>query len=128
MANKINHKEVKELQEKYNLNEQDAITLWLEDNEIIQNEEIIRLEKKAKKNKTGAKASAIDKTKKREIKRTVKISDEKQELFSKIEKFLKENYENVSILNQNKLFQIKINEKTFKIDIIETRKGKKWFF
>lgn len=120
----INHKEVKALQTKYNLTEQEALTLWLEDNEIIKNEEIEKATKKAKANKVGAKASAIDKTKKREIKRTVKISTEKQMLFKKIFDFISKNYENVEILTENKLIEVKINEKYFKIDLIETRKGK----
>ena len=120
----INHKEVKALQTKYNLTEQEALTLWLEDNEIIKNEEIEKATKKAKANKVGAKASAIDKTKKREIKRTVKISTEKQMLFKKIFDFISKNYENVEILTENKLIEVKINEKYFKIELIETRKGK----
>ena len=57
--------------------------------------------------------------------RTVKISDEKVELFSEIRADLEDVYkENVTILKENKLIQVKIGEKIFKIDIIEQRPPK----
>lgn len=123
---KINEKEVKELQKKYNLSEQEAMILWLEDNEQLENEEVEKLSEKAKINGVGAKASAIDKTKKREIKeRKPKISEQKKSLYQSILANLTKNYENnVEILKENKLIQVKIDDKIFKIDIIETRKGK----
>ena len=37
---------------------------------------------------------------------------------------LMENYENVDILKENKLIQVKIGEKLFKIDLIEQRPKK----
>ena len=36
-----------------------------------------------------------------------------------------ENYENVEVLNENKLICVKIGEKSFKIDLIEQKKTKK---
>ena len=57
--------------------------------------------------------------------RTVKISDEKQLLFKFILNELRENFQNVDILTENKLVEVKINEKTFKINISENRKAKK---
>lgn len=54
--------------------------------------------------------------------RTVKISDEKTELFTEILENLQEIYkENVKILKENKLISVKINDLTFKIDIIQER-------
>ena len=35
-----------------------------------------------------------------------------------------ENYENVEVLKENKLIQVKLNGKTFKIDLIEQRPPK----
>ena len=55
----------------------------------------------------------------------MKISDEKQKLFAEILANLKENHENVEILKENKLIQVKIGEKVFKIDLIEQRQPKK---
>lgn len=58
--------------------------------------------------------------------KTVKISDEKKELFSEILSDLEDVYkQNVKVLKENKLIQVKIGEKIFKIDIIEQRPPKK---
>lgn len=129
---KLNEQEIKELQERHNLTYEGAKQLWLEDEGYLENEEVERLVKLAKENKCGAKASAIDKTKKKESKpRTVKVSDEKQGLFNEILESLKETNElfanstkKVTVLKENKLIEVKINEKTFKIDIIEQRPKK----
>ena len=55
--------------------------------------------------------------------RTVKISDEKKELFESILKNLTRcvpiEQEDIKVLKENKLIQVKIGEKIFKIDIIE---------
>ena len=123
---KLNEKEIKELQERHNLTYEQAKQLWLEDEGYLVNDEVEKLVKLAKENKCGAKASAIDKTKKKETKpRTVKVSDEKQMIFENILENLQELYENVTVLKTNKLIEIKFNEKTFKIDIIEQRPKKK---
>lgn len=61
--------------------------------------------------------------------KTVKISDEKKELFESILKNLTRcvpiEQENIKVLKENKLIQVKIGEKIFKIDIIEQRPSKK---
>lgn len=58
--------------------------------------------------------------------KTVKISDEKKELFSEILSDLEDVYKgNVTVLKENKLICVKSGEKIFKIDIIEQRKPKK---
>lgn len=58
--------------------------------------------------------------------RTVKISDEKKELFSTILQNLTRTIgvekENITVLKENKLIECVINGKVFKIDIIEQRK------
>lgn len=57
-------------------------------------------------------------------KRTVKYSDEKVQIFTELKEFLAETFGNVEILKENKLFCVKIGDKTFKIDIVEQRKPK----
>lgn len=58
--------------------------------------------------------------------KTVKISDEKKELFSEILSDLEDVYKGkVIVLKENKLICVKSGEKIFKIDIIEQRKPKK---
>ena len=109
------------------LTKEEAIEMWLEDEGYLDNEEQIELTQKAKESGIlntihGAKA---EKEKKATKPRTVKISDEKQELFTNILESLQQIYENVEIVTQNKLITVKIGEKTFKIDVIEQRKPKK---
>lgn len=53
--------------------------------------------------------------------RTCKISDEKTKFFSEICEFLDENEVNYQISKENKLIFIKIGEKFFKLDLIESR-------
>lgn len=121
----IPDKEIENSMKILELTREDAIQMWLEDNEYLENEEQTALDTKAKAVKINHCASAIDKTEKTSKPRTVKISDEKQYLFTEVKQFLSENFENIEILKENKLISVKIGEKTFKIDIIEQRQPKK---
>lgn len=109
------------------LSKEEAIDLWLEDNDYQVNEELEELDSKAKKVKIDHQASAIDKTEKKDRKpRTVKVSDTKQAVFANIHNFLVETYGgSVDILKENKLLSLKIGDKTFKVDLIEQRPPKK---
>ena len=124
----IPDKEIKKSMELLELTEEEAIEMWLEDEGYLDNEEQIELTQKAKESGIlstihGAKAENVEKKEKKP--KTVKISEEKQELFKAILENLEENFENVEVLNPNKLISIKINDKTFKLDLIEQRKPKK---
>lgn len=103
-----------------------AIKMWLEDEGYLDNEEQVELTQKAKENKiTATIHSARDTSKPKASKpKTVKVSEEKQSLFADILGNLQENYENVEVLKENKLIQVKLNGKTFKIDLIEQRPPK----
>ena len=68
--------------------------------------------------------SAENSVKKPKKPKTVKISQNKQELFYKLALFLQNEYENVEILTENKLFQVKIGSEVFKIDVIQQRNKK----
>lgn len=116
--------EIEKMMKVLELSKEEAIEVWLEDNEYEINEEQEALHNEAKKVRIdhGARADAPQKDKRE---RTVKISDEKQTLFTELREFLTENYENVTILKENKLFEVKIGDKTFKIDLIQQRDKKK---
>ena len=120
----IPDKEIENSMKKLDLSKDEAIELWLEDNGFEINEELEKLDEKAKKVKINHGVGSIEKHKEKKP-RTVKISDEKQEIFTQLHQFLLENYENVEILKENKLFSLKIGEKTFKLDLIEQRVKKK---
>lgn len=109
------------------ISKEEAIEMWLCDNDLEENEELTELDTKAKKVKINHGAGAAER-KKSEKPRTVKVSDEKKELFSTIlqnlDRAIGVERENIQVLKENKLISVKIGEKTFKIDIIETRQKK----
>ena len=108
------------------LSKEDAIQMWLEDNDYEVNEEQAELDAKAKKVKIDHGASAVDKTQKEKKPRPKVASDEKKELFDEIFSNLSDVYgQNARIEKENKLIIVKIGEKSFKIDLIEQRKPKK---
>lgn len=122
----IPDEEIKKSMKALDLTKEDAIQMWLEDNDYEVNEEQAELDAKAKKVKIDHGASAMDKTKSKEKKPRPKVaSDEKQILFSQIFDNLNEFYgENVKIEKENKLIIVKIGEKEFKVDLIEKRPPK----
>ena len=108
------------------LTKEQAIEMWLVDNDLEEDEELEELDAKAKTVKIDHGASADTPRKKSDKPRTVKVSDAKKELFSEILADLEDIYqENVRILKDNKLIEVKIGEKVFKIDVIEQRPPKK---
>lgn len=113
------------------MTKEEAIEMWLEDEGYLDNEEQAELEQKAKENKITATihgASATEK-KKQSKPKIVKVSDEKQRLFKELSSAIKEYCIDEGgkweILKENKLIQVEIGGKTFKIDLIEQRKPKK---
>ena len=122
----IPDEEIKKSMKALDLTKEDAIQMWLEDNDYEVNEEQAELDAKAKKVKIDHGASAMDKTKSKEKKPRPKVaSDEKKELFDEIFSNLQDVYkENARIEKENKLIIVKIGEKTFKIDLIESRPPK----
>jgi hypothetical protein len=110
------------------ISKEEAVEMWLCDNDLEENEELTELDARAKKVKINHGAGAAER-KKSEKPRTVKVSDEKKELFSTIlqnlDRAIGVERENIQVLKENKLISVKIGEKTFKIDIIEQRAPKK---
>ena len=122
----IPDEEIKKSMKALDLSKEDAIQMWLEDNDYEINEEQAELDAKAKKVKIDHGASAVDKTEKKEKKPRPKVaSDEKKELFDEIFSNLQDVYkQNAQIVKENKLITVKIGEKVFKVDIIEQRASK----
>jgi len=107
------------------LTEEEAIQTYLEDEGEFENEEQIALDEKAKQLSHPVYDSAEKTTKKKKKKPTIKVSDEKKILFDDILASLPYPSENITVLKENKLIQIKINDKIFKIDVIQQRPPKK---
>ena len=124
----VSDKDVEKLMKTLSISKEDAIDLWLDDNGYQVNEIAKELDEKA--SKVHIDREIVQKTSKKERKKPeIKVSDEKKELFNAILWHLQEIYdqpnENVEILNENKLISVKIGDKTFKIDVIQTRQPKK---
>lgn len=84
----------------------------------------IELEQKGKKNGVKNIVQSAD-TKKERAPRIIKVSDEKIQLFDLLWEGLSNYYaENAQIVKNNKEIEVKIGEKSFKIDIIEHRTPK----
>ena len=122
----IPKKEIEKAMKLLDLSQEDAIQMWLEDEGYLDNEEQNHLCEVAKMNKiTQNIHQAGERGRKSSQKpKTVKVSTEKTELFAEILQNLQENHQNVAILKENKLIQVEINGKIFKIDLIEQRKPK----
>lgn len=120
----IPNEELENLMSKLDLTKEEAVQTWLEDNDFEENAEQQALNQKASKVKISVEARASAPKKEKQT-RTTKVSDEKKALFDEIRSNLEGVYkENVTVLKENKLLEVKIGEKKFKIDIIETRAKK----
>lgn len=121
-------KEVENLMSSLEISQDEAIELWLTDNGLEENEEQAELDEKASKVHIN-KDAYTDENKKPRKKPEIKVSDEKKWLFDSILTNLTRcngvGQEDITVLNENKLISVKINDKIFKIDIIQCRKNKK---
>lgn len=129
---KIDDKQLENLMKNLDLTKDEAIQMYLEDEGYLDNEEQLELDKKAKESgimRTIHEAKDVKKEKNKATKpKTVKVSDEKQHLFANLNTFLEGYVLNhngkLEVLKQNKLIQVQIGEKIFKIDLIEQRPKK----
>lgn len=112
------------------IDEDEAIQLWLEDNDYEVNEEQMALDAKAKANVKVAnivKARAADPGKKKTQRERVKKEDPTKEgVIAALAKALPElaNAKNVTIVNAGKLITFTIGEDTYKLDLVRQRKAK----
>jgi len=112
---------------KLDLSKDEAIQMWLEDNDYYENEEVEILTQKAKKNKVnkGAKSEkALTKTDRKPRERKPDL--EKEEIIAALSEFLTEKgYTFVEITNKSKIIEFNIGENHYKLDLIRQRAQKK---
>ena len=112
------------------IDEDEAIQLWLEDNDYEVNEEQMALDAKAKANVKVAnivKARAVDPSKKKTQRERVKKEDPTKEgVIAALAKALPElaNAENVTIVGGGGVITFTIGEDTYKLDLVRQRKAK----
>ena len=121
---------IKNAMKNLSIDEDEAIQLWLEDNDYEVNEEQMALDAKAKANVKVAnivKARAAESSKKKTQRERVKKEDPTKEgVIAALAKALPElaNAENVTIVNAGKLITFTIGEDTYKLDLVRQRKAK----
>ena len=106
--------------QKLEISQKEAIQLYLEDNDFIENVEVETLTKKAKSAKVlpGAKKAGQRKTATREKKPDI----EKEQLIELLTEALTEKGYSVEILNKSKLISFTIGDNVYKLDLIKQRK------
>ena len=110
------------------VSKEDAIQIWLEDEEYLDNEIQNQLCETAKENRITAtihQAKANKPKTKTQRERTVKPNPTKEMIIEKIAELLPNFAENIVIVNKGKLITFTIGENNFKIDLIQQRKPKK---
>lgn len=126
----IPDKELEKNMKLLNISHEEAIHLWLSDNEYEIDEERDKFDAEARKVKIDHDAQNTDKPRKKADKpKVVKVSDAKKALFVALNEFLDEfcqtNDAKLSVLTENKLFSVEFGGENFKIDLIQQRKPKK---
>ena len=107
------------------ISKDEAIQMWLEDNDYCENEEVEILTAKAKENK-AVQHGAVNTNKSRAVtKRERKPDVEKEEIISKLAEFLETIGNSVKITNKSKLIEFEIGENHYKLDLIKQRPPKK---
>ena len=116
--------EIKNNMKVLNLTKEEAIQLWLEDNEYIENEVVEELTKKAKINKISHEAKS-SKPRKTSKPRERKPDEEKENLIKIIAECLENHGFSIEIVNKSKLIEFNVNENHYKLDLIKQRPPKK---
>ena len=124
---KVPDGEIKNLMDKLELTEQEAIQTWLEDEGYEVNEEVERLTAKAKANGT-ARINARANVENKKTTRERKANPVKEEIIQILANALK-NSQNlpinaIKIENIGKIITFKVENREFKLDLIEKRQKK----
>lgn len=124
---KVPDEEIKNLMDKLELTEQEAIQTWLEDEGYEVNEEVERLTAKAKANGT-ARVNARANVENKKTTRERKANPVKEEIIQILANALK-NSQNlpinaIKIENIGKIITFKVENREFKLDLIEKRQKK----
>lgn len=123
---RIPDEEIKKNMKILDLTEDEAIQMWLEDEGHLENKEVEELSKKAKENKTD-KIVVTDKTKPRaKSKREPKENPVKEGIIAEIAEFLATNPSivDIKVENKAKLITFKVENREFKLDLVEKRQKK----
>ena len=108
-----------------NISRDEAIQMWLEDNDYCENEEVEILTAKAKENH-AVQHGAVNANKSRTATKRERRPDvEKEEIIHKLAEFLETIGTSVEITNKSKIIEFNIGENHYKVDLIKQRPPKK---
>ena len=123
---KVAAKYIERMVNNLDIDEEEAILTWLEDEEYLTNDEQEELTNQAKANKSvkviDAKAEKPEKKTQKE--RTKRENPTKEMIVAKIAEMLPEFAENVVVENKGKLITFTIGNDEFKLDLVQKRKPK----
>ena len=120
---KIPMADIAKYMQKLELTQDEAIELWLTDNDYMDNEEVNRLSQQAKDNKTNLRADTGER-KKREI--TKKENPTKEKVIETLAAVLENmGAVNIKITNISKLIEFEMDGNNFKLDLVQKRQPKK---
>ena len=103
---------------------EEAVLTWLEDEEYLINEEQEELVKATKNTRVGKVVGAKAEKPKTQRERVKKENPTKEMIIAEIAKVLPSFAENIVIENAGKLITFNIGEDAFKIDLVQKRKPK----
>lgn len=122
---KVSTKYIYNMIENLNIDMEDALLTWLEDEGYLDNEEQLELCELAKENKSnkivGAKTTEKKKTQKERVK---KENPTKEMIIAEIAKILPNFATNIIVENAGKLITFSIGNDDFKLDLVQKRKKK----
>lgn len=107
-----------------NIDMEEAVLTWLEDEEYLINEEQEELNKATKGTRVGNVIGAKAEKPKTQKERVKKENPTKEMIIAEIAKVLPNFAENVVVENAGKLITFTIGEDAFKIDLVQKRKPK----
>ena len=121
----IPDKDIQNFIKSLDISEDEAIAMWLDDNDYTTNEQVEELTRKAKINKTD-KIVVQSKVNKAKTERKPKENPLKQAIIEDIYKFLSKNntLQNVKVVNNTKTIDFYAENKYFSINLVEHRPKK----
>ena len=121
----IPDKDIQNFMKSLDISEDEAIAMWLDDNDYTTNEQVEELTKKAKINKTD-KIVVQSKVNKTKTERKPKENPLKQAIIEDIYKFLSKNntLQNVKVVNNTKTIDFYAENKYFSVNLVEHRPKK----
>lgn len=111
--------EIENSMKNLDISEFESLEMWLEDRDYLVNEELEELDKQAKANKP--KENAKSSTERKKSTRERKPNPTKENIIKLVSKALEEIATDIVIENVGKIITFKVDNKDFKLDLVEKR-------